>query len=239
MKLLLADDHTLFRDALVQYIERSNPEAKVTIAEDFYQAYKQMEDNNDQDLILLDLRMPGMDGMGGFKKIREDFPDTPVALMSGIAEPEDVREAMDLGAAGYFPKTLSGKALLKGVEAVLSGEVFVPMDRNQPATPMPAYYGESSPLPPPPNYVELSESQKPASKTNDDFNLTPRENDVLEFLVTGASNKEIASALGLQVVTVKLHVRGICRKLGAKNRTQAALIAREHGLAKEVATGTR
>ena len=237
MKLLLADDHTLFRDALVQYIERSNSEAKVAIAEDFYQAYKQMEESNDQDLILLDLRMPGMDGMEGFKKIREEFPDTPVALMSGVAEPEDVREAMDLGAAGYFPKTLSGKALLKGIEAVLNGEVFVPMDRNQPATPMPSYYGETSP--PAPNYVEFSEAQKPPAKTSDDFSLTPRENDVLEFLVTGSSNKEIASALGLQVVTVKLHVRGICRKLGAKNRTQAALIAREHGLAKEVATGTR
>lgn len=236
MKLLLADDHTLFRDALVQYIERSNPDAKVAIAEDFYQAYREMEENNDQDLILLDLRMPGMNGMDGFRKIREQFPDTPVALMSGIAEPEDVREAMDLGAAGYFPKTLSGKALLKGIEAVLNGEIFMPMDSAKPATPMPSYYGESSPVP---SYVEINESHQASSKQDDEFSLTPRENDVLEYLVTGSSNKEIASALGLQVVTVKLHVRGICRKLGAKNRTQAALIAREHGLAKEVATGTR
>lgn len=235
MKLLLADDHTLFRDALVQYIERSNPEASVTIAEDFNQAYEVMENNSDQDLILLDLRMPGMNGLSGLKKIREDFPDTPVALMSGVAEPEDVKQAMDMGAAGYFPKTLSGKALLRGIESVLNGEIFMPMDSRQAATPMPSYYGES---PPPQIYTGLGEVQQ-TTQQEEDFNLTPRENDVLEYLVTGSSNKEIAGELGLQVVTVKLHVRGICRKLGAKNRTQAALIAREHGLAKEAATGTR
>ena len=229
MKLLLADDHTLFRDALVQYIERSNPDASVTVAKDFHEAFDIMKEDKDQDLILLDLRMPGMNGMDGFKKMRETFPQVPAALMSGVAEKEDVEEALKLGASGYFPKTLSGKALLKAIERVAAGEKFIPMDEDK-KHPMPAYYddgAESSQQ----SYVGMKETQTTLTPAND-YNLTPRENDVLEFLVTGASNKEIANALGLQVVTVKLHVRGICRKLDAKNRTQAALIAREQKLVK-------
>ncbi|MEM7651105.1 MAG: response regulator transcription factor [Pseudomonadota bacterium] len=234
MKLLLADDHTLFRDALVQYIERAEPSAEVTVTKDFDEAFEHMQQNTNQDLILLDLRMPGMNGMEGFRKMRQHFPDTPVALMSGVAEPEDVQAAIELGAIGYFPKTLSGKALLQAIQSVLAGEMFIPTESNS-NQPLPSYHGE---LPNKSNVtnIGLSEVQTPLSPTKD-FNLTPRENDVLGYLVTGASNKEIASALGLQVVTVKLHVRGICRKLDAKNRTQAALIAREHGLIQNNATG--
>lgn len=221
MKLLLADDHTLFRDALVQYIERAEPNAKVTLAKDFPEVLKAMNDNPDQDLVLLDLRMPGMNGMEGFRTMRETYPKTPLALMSGVAEASDVKAAMDLGAMGYFPKTLSGKALLKAIQLVLAGEKFLPLDHNTNKI-MPAYYGTPSD----------SDNGSKLGAGGQDFNLTPRENDVLSYLLKGASNKEIANALGLQIVTVKLHVRGICRKLGAKNRTQAALIANEAGLVK-------
>lgn len=218
MKLLLADDHALFRDALVQYIERSNPDAQVCVAVDFDQAFDMVEKDQEQDLVILDLRMPGMNGMQGFEKMKESFPDVPVALMSGIAEPQDVKAAIDLGAVGYFPKTLSGKSLLQAIERVLAGEVFVPTDRKTNQI-MPSYYGEIPEKTPPVS------SQTPPRN----FKLTPREEEVIEYLVTGASNKEIANKLELQVVTIKLHVRGICRKLEAKNRTQAALIARENG----------
>ena len=228
MKLLLADDHTLFRDALVQYIERADPDAQVTVVEDFDKAFECMQANSDQDLILLDLRMPGMDGLKGFEKMRANFPDTPVALMSGVAEPQDVQAAIELGATGYFPKTLSGKALLQAIQSVVDGEVFIPADKSA-KRPMPSYYADVEQKDPANFYAGMLEPQQELS-SQDDFGLTPRENDVLEHLVTGASNKEIASALGLQVVTVKLHVRGICRKLEANNRTQAALIANEHGL---------
>lgn len=215
MKLLIADDHTLFRDALVQYIERSDPSSSVTLAKDFFQAMDILEQNPYQDLVVLDLRMPGMHGMEGFKKMRDKFPEIPVALMSGVAEPEDVQKALDLGASGYFPKTMSGKALLGAIEQVVNGDIFVPEGKNTQF--MPSYYGD-----------------QPANSMNGakigDLSLTPREEEVLSYLVDGASNKEIARALDLQIVTVKLHVRGICRKLDAKNRTQAALKAKELGV---------
>lgn len=226
MKLLLADDHTLFRDALVLYIERAEPGSTVALAKDFYEALKKMEEDSEQDLILLDLRMPGMEGLKGLAQMREKYPSVPIALMSGVAEKQDVKAAMDLGAVGYFPKTLSGKALLQAIQDVISGETFLPMD-DESGTVMPAYYADKKPAGAMNGYVGMEEEQAQLGNVN----LTPRETEVLSFLAHGASNKEIATELDLQVVTVKLHVRGICKKLNAKNRTQAALKARALGIA--------
>ncbi|MGH1375751.1 MAG: response regulator [Alphaproteobacteria bacterium] len=218
MKLLIADDHTLFRDALVQYIERSDPMSSVTLAKDFFQALEILEQNPSQDLVVLDMRMPGMNGLQGFRIMKDKFPDQPVALMSGVAEPRDVQEALDFGAVGYFPKTMSGKALLQAIQTVVDGEKFIPEDKKSNVF-MPSYYADP----------EKSESISTFLEGKD-IHFTPRELEVLSYLVDGASNKEIALALDLQIVTVKLHVRGVCRKLDAKNRTQAALKAKELGV---------
>lgn len=166
-----------------------------------------------------------MNGMEGFKIMRAAYPKTPLALMSGVAEAADVRAAMALGARGYFPKTLSGKALLKAIQQVLAGEKFLPLEQQN-ETIMPSHYADPS------DTLILNSSSHKIENGGTSFNLTPRESDVMVYLVKGQSNKEIANALGLQIVTIKLHVRGICRKLGAKNRTQAALIATEAGLIK-------
>lgn len=216
MKLLIADDHALFRDALVQYIERSDPSSSVVLAKDFPEALKLLEADPNQDLILLDLRMPGMNGMEGFSVIKDTFPGARVALMSGVAEEEDIKSAIALGAVGYFPKTMSGRALLGAIEQVVAGDPYIPSGEN--ASYMPSYYSDHS----------GSKKSDYSKRVIVDF--TPRESEVLSFLVDGASNKEIARALSLQVVTVKLHVRGICRKLDANNRTQAALKAKEMGV---------
>ena len=226
MKLLIADDHTLFRDALVQYIKRANPDCDMTVTKDFHEAHAELEDDANYDLVILDLRMPGMNGMGGFEKLRSDFPQVKAALMSGVAEPADVGAAMDAGACAYFPKTLSGKALVQAISDVLDGEEYIPMQAGTNKV-MPAYYADEKGTNF--NYGGLSEQQS-GMEDEKDFKLTPREEEVLSYLAKGDSNKEIANALGLQVVTVKLHVRGICRKLEASNRTQAALKATKLGL---------
>lgn len=223
MKLLIADDHTLFRDALVQYIERSDPNADVTLAKDFYQAKDFLEDNPHQDLVILDLRMPGMNGMTGFSVMKETFPDVRVALMSGIAEDKDVNEALALGAVGYFPKTMSGKALLSAIQSVVNGNVFIPEGKK--TSFMPSYYADL-----PDTKSNSGSDLSKVANFNTDVELTKREREVLSFLAEGASNKDIAHTLDLQVVTVKLHVRGLCKKLGVKNRTQAALLAKDLGV---------
>ncbi len=226
MKLLLADDHTLFRDALVQYIERAEPGSEISVAKSLDGAIEILEKKPEKpDLILLDFRMPGMNRLEGLRRVREGWPDIPVALLSGMAETEDVKAAMELGAMGYFPKTLSGQALLKAIQLVMTGERFLPIERDTNEV-MPAYYpdGENNTLSP---YIR---AHAPENGNSEEINLTNREKEVLTFLLSGVSNKEIAREMNLQVVTVKLHVRGICRKLGAKNRTQAALRAIELGL---------
>lgn len=227
MKLLIADDHTLFRDTLVQYVSRAEPEAQIYVTKDLGEARDALAQGLRPDLVLLDLRMPGMNGLEGFREIRETYPDVPVGLMSGMAGPQDVRRAMEMGAIGYFPKTLSGKALLKAIQLVLTGERFLPIDRETNEV-LSSYYGDSTRRGA--GYAPLN-GRVSAHAPDGDIRLTSREREVLIHLVQGISNKDIADALNLQIVTVKLHVRGICRKLGVKNRTQAALKAKELGIA--------
>lgn len=222
MKLLLADDHTLFRDAIIQFIQRAEPDAEIHIARDIHGVMDILESQNGFDLVLLDLRMPGMDGMEGLKKLRASFSAVPVALLSGVAEEDDVKKAVNLGARGYFPKTLSGRALLRGIHAIIDGGEYIALDDNSDNI-MPSHYPKGAPSRATTPNADIRDKARHAR-------LTPRELEVLHFLVQGASNKEIARELELQLVTVKLHVRGICRKLNAKNRTQAALTAREWGL---------
>lgn len=235
MKLLLADDHALFRDTLKQYITRAEPDATVITTDDFYQAEEYMQSEGHPDLVILDLRMPGMDGLNGLRKMRKDYPQVPLALISGIAEAEDVAEALNLGAAGYFPKTLSGKSLLKAIQSVLAGQIYIPMDHQNTATFMPAYYDD------PPSKAEpatattqthtiatspTSQVQHVETSENTELisSLSPREREVFTYLSQGLSNKDIAKNLDLKVVTIKLHVSSICKKLKVQNRTQAAII---------------
>ena len=226
MKILIADDHTLFRDAIVAYMKRVDEDTQVVLAEDYYQTREHLSEDSDFDLTLLDLKMPGMNGLEGLRQIRQDFPDMRVALLSGVAEKDHVIQAMEIGAHGFFPKTLSGKSLMKAIELVVAGERFLPIDHEK-NTIQPAYYNGdtvSSGF----GFEETSQNEY----IGGDFpQLTKRETEVLGYLVKGASNKEIARALDLQIVTIKLHVRGICRKLNAKNRTQAALKAQKIGIA--------
>jgi len=228
MRLLIADDHNLFRDALVQYIERAEPSACIVLARDIHEVMERLETEDDIDLVLLDLRMPGMNGLQGLEKLRETYPEVSVALMSGLAEPKDIEDAVVMGITGYFPKTLSGKAMMNGIRHILRGENFIALDHNTNEY-MPSHYHDPG-FGNYPGHNGSSDVPQIALNHNADINLTPREKEVLSHLLQGQSNKEIARDLDLQVVTIKLHVRGICRKLHAKNRTQAALMAQQHGL---------
>jgi DNA-binding NarL/FixJ family response regulator len=221
--LLIADDHVLFRDALVQYIRRANSDALIEVTGDLEGVWQRLRDSHHYNLVMLDLRMPGMNGITGFRQMRENYPDIPVALMSGLAETSHVEQVMDLGAVGYFPKTMSGSALLNAIQLVMNGERYLPIDVQGRAI-QPSYYDDSG-------SSSFATGVRGADEAGGvvDCNLTPREIDVLKQLADGVSNKEIATALDLQVVTVKLHMRSICRKLGVDNRTQAALKAHDLG----------
>ncbi|WP_296762671.1 response regulator transcription factor [Sediminimonas sp.] len=149
------------------------------------------------DLVLLDFTMPGMSLPDGMDRVRALNPDGAVALISGTAPDGVGRRAMECGAAGFLPKTMAPMALLAAVAEILGGGTYAP-----------AAILHADPLPP-------------------HDRLTPREREVLEGLCAARSNKEIARDLDVQEVTVKLHVKTLSRKLGARNRTHAAMIARD------------
>lgn len=217
MNILIADDHTLFRDILNTYLDRMERGYQIDLAADLHEAFEVMEKKEKiYDLVILDLCMPGMNGFDGLEKFKIEWPDIPVAIISGVAQTWEVSKAIDIGAVGFFPKSMTGQALVHAIELVIAGEKFVPVKYSSPPL--------HNPAPPQSVLKQFSE------QTKEEFDLTNRELDVLKHLAKGSSNKEIAGALDLQSVTIKLHVRSICRKLGAKNRTQAALFAQQHGL---------
>jgi len=203
MKILIADDHDLLRDTLVMFLQGEGNIETVT-ASDFDAAMACVDTKGPFDLIMLDYNMPGMSGLNGLKKALEYNGGQRVALMSGIATKNVAEEALAIGAAGFVPKTLSAKSLVNAVRFMAMGEQYAPID-----------------------FMTQEEDSAPNPLAE---KLSRRELQVLEGLSQGKSNKEIARDLDLQEPTIKLHVKTLYRKIGAGNRTQAALIAKEEGL---------
>lgn len=205
MKVLLADDHDLVRDAIGALLCSDAPGLELIMVNDFPEALAAARNTSDFDAIVLDLRMPGMKGLSGAKTMVTTFPEIPVILMSGSANKADVQAAFKLGVKGFVPKTLAGKSLINALRLVIGGETYIPAEFIT-ATP---------------NEVENSITTS----------LTERESEVLAQLRQGNSNKEIAYALDIAETTVKLHLRSISEKLQARNRTDIVVRAIEVGLA--------
>ncbi len=203
MKILIADDHELVRDTLAAFLEKED-DIEVTSVEDLDSAIGAIKGGIRFDLVLLDYSMPGMNGLAGLDQAIEESIGRPVAVMSGTAPKAIAQEALDRGAIGFLPKTMGAKSLVNAVRFMVAGETFVPVK----------FMTE-----------EVVEDINPLAK-----GLSSRELDVLNGLCRGLANKEIARELDLQEVTIKLHVKTLSRKLEAKNRTHAAMIAKEAGL---------
>lgn len=202
MRALVADDHPLYLEAARTNIERSIPDMTVVEATSFAQLMQGLDDPLGRfDLILMDYSMPGATGRAGVEQVIAAADGTPVVLMSGNAQPEEVSACIAAGVKGYLPKTLDARLFIAALNMILLGGTYVPVDVMQ-AVP-------SSPSP-----------TAPPIRT-----LSSRETDVLRMIVHGASNKEIARELEIQEVTVKLHTNRIFNKLGVKNRAQAAVKA--------------
>ncbi|MEP4339983.1 MAG: response regulator transcription factor [Roseobacter sp.] len=203
MRVLIADDHDLLRDMLVMFLG-SQGEIETSTAANVDQACTRISEDDPYDLVLLDLNMPGMNGLEGLSRVMAHEGGQRVALISGEATREIAEKALEAGAAGFVPKTLPAKSMINAVRFMAMGEQYAPIDFMTAA--------EEAPTNP------LAEK------------LSQRELQVLKGLTEGKSNKEIARDLDLQEPMVKLHVKTLYRKVGAANRTQAALIAREAGL---------
>jgi len=200
VRILLADDHELVRDTIEAFLTQQ-PDLEVVAVNDLHQAMDKVEEGFD--LVLLDYSMPGMDGLNGLDRMKE-ATTAHVAILSGSADRNVAQQALDQGAIGFVPKTLGAKSLVNAIRFMAEGEVYAPV-----------------------KFMTEVDEEEPHELAKV---LTAREMQVVDGLCRGLSNKEIAREIDLQEVTVKLHVKTACRKLGAKNRTQAALAAKEAGL---------
>ncbi|HBU98699.1 MULTISPECIES: response regulator [Thalassospira] len=217
MRILLADDHDLVREALSLLFQQYFEDCEVVEAGALDPALDHIAATNDFDLVLLDLRMPGMNGLEGLKRTLQKVAETTaVVLLSGAYRSEDVRHAIEAGAQGFIPKTLRGQALANAIQLVLAGEKYLPSSILNDMTD---------------GIVGGPDREKRMAGgfgVEGDFaRLTPREREVLALLSEGRPNKDIARHLDLREITVKYHLKNIYRKLNVSNRAQAVKTALE------------
>lgn len=198
LSVLIADDHTLILEIIGLVLENS-PDIRLTTAVSIDGAREQLKKNGEFDLILLDLDMPGMNGVETLKEITALNAGRPVGIITGGPTPRVVEEMTRNGAAGLVPKTTSMKSLTNAIRFMAAGERYFPL--------------------------ELIQENKAAQRAFVSP-LSDREVSVLNLLADGMPNREIGDSLGLAEATVKMHVKSICRKLGVTNRTQAVIQAR-------------
>ena len=203
-RLVIADDHPLFRGALREAVTGVFDRAEVAEAGTFEEVSELLErGGGDIDLILLDLRMPGVRGFSGLMYLRAQYPSLPIVVVSASDDPAVIRRCIDFGASGFIPKTLGIEALRQAIARVLQGEVWTPPDVDLTRQ----SDGEITAM-----IARLS-------------TLTPQQVRVLMMLSAGLLNKQIAYELGVSEATVKAHVSAILQKLGVESRTQAVIAA--------------
>lgn len=193
LSVLICDDHKIICEALAETL-RAEPGIEVACAYDKAGALEAIRAQR-FDIVMMDIQMPGMNGLEGFAEAAAVAPESRMIVFSGTVDRDFVESAIERGAAGFIPKSMPLKALTGVIRLISTGQVFIPV-----------HFQRSLP--------EV-----------DGAKLTQREREVLSHLMTGKMNKQIAAAMNLTEMTVKMHVRSVCNKLGVRNRTQAAMVA--------------
>jgi two-component system nitrate/nitrite response regulator NarL len=220
IRIILADDHPLYLEAVHERLRRVLPEAEIIEATTLADALAASRTSEAQiDLLLLDYNMPGVNGPAGVSEAVDALPNIAVAIMSGIATPDQVQKVITAGARGFLPKTMSAAQFAGAINILLSGGTYLPTDiltslMSAPADDRPA------------SALDIKAQEMKGALGS----LKERELEVLRRVSTGMSNKEIARELGLAEITIKLHVRQVLKKLHLRNRSEAASLATRAGI---------
>ncbi len=218
MKILIADDHELFLKGLELILEGFTPDTQLVKANNYKEVLSIVSSQTNFDLILTDLAMPGANWLDALQQVHNQLPSTPIIILSAVFDKEIVQKTIELGAAGYIPKTASNAVIISALNLVLSGGVYIPAEllKNTPE-----------------EFDMLRQLEQIVDNKDIDENakiLSPRQIDVLNLISIGKSNKQIAYELGLTEGTVKLHVTAILKLLNVYNRTGAVAAATQLGL---------
>lgn len=203
-RLIIADDHPLFRDALEQTVASAFDSAEIIQTGSLDDVVSKLDSNDDVDLVLLDLKMPGVRGFSGLMFLRAQYPNIPVVVVSASEAVPVIRRALDLGASGFIPKSAPMDAMQNAIRSVLAGEIWSPPDID---------------------LTTSDEEQIEADLARRMATLTPQQMRVLMMLRDGLLNKQIAYELSVSEATVKAHVSAILSKLNVDSRTQAVIAA--------------
>ena len=202
-RLMIADDHPLFRGALREAVTGLTEGVDCTEAGSFDEVVALLEKGGEFDLVLLDLSMPGARGFSGLMYLRAQYPGVPVAMVSANDDPAAIRRCMEFGASGFIPKTLGVDGMRTAVSRILRGDIWTPPDVD----------------------LAAGSDAEAAELMGRMATLTPQQVRVLMMLSEGLLNKQIAYQLGVSEATVKAHVSAILQKLGVESRTQAVIAA--------------
>ena len=202
-RVIIVDDHPLFRDALKQTLTSAFPGIVIAEAGTLEAVSDTLASDRDFDLVLLDLKMPGVQGFSGLVFLRAQYPAVPIVVVSASEEPHIIRRALDLGASGFIPKSASAETMRRALAVLLDGGIWTPEIAAV----------ETSPD---------SEADRLARRL---ATLTPQQVRVLMMLREGLLNKQIAHQLGVSEATIKAHVSAILQKLDVDSRTQAVIAA--------------
>jgi DNA-binding NarL/FixJ family response regulator len=209
MKILLVDDHALFREGIAHVLRRLADAVEVLEAADEPTAIRLASENADLALVLLDLKLLVGSGLAALHAIRRERPDAPIVILTASEDDADIRSALQAGARGYITKASTSQVMLPALQLVLSGGVYLPPSML--------------------HAVGVEIPARPATLPAAEL-MTPRQLDVLGLLATGMSNKDIARRLSMAQGTVRTHVTAIFKTLHVVNRTQAVNEARRQGL---------
>jgi len=202
--VIVADDHPLFRAAIKEALEADQGETRFLEASSFEGLQKLVDEQQEVDLVLLDLHMPGVSGFAGLVYLCKRYPSVPIVIISANEDPVVIRRALEHGAAGFIPKSSGIETITQAIAAVLMGEIWVPEQMGTARSVQ--------------NASELEMAERMSQ-------LTPQQFKVLMMMSQGLLNKQIAFELGVSEATIKAHVTAIMNKLGVRNRTQAVVAA--------------